>query len=246
MRQLTILVVLGVLVVSGSAYGRGGGSPAHSAGENNWVGSELQACTPFAFPGSCSTGEWCEPVADTCASGSPAGTCVPVAGNRQEGELCDGLTWDTTCAEGLVCSFGTCRLLCLQGAFGGEPGDTCSAMDSCFPFQGDDCIGYCRSPDLVYEDGFESGDASAWSSTTQPSCEAQYTHPAIHEFCFENPTQCGLRVDTTSSSCEDICLAGGGVCVEAFDDEPNGTCVVGASLLCSTSGVSSMLCNCSR
>ena len=88
---------------------------------------------------------------------------------------------------------------------------------------------------------FGVGEVSA-----QTACQSQYADPAILEYCAETASECTLRASTTGgNSCEVLCQSGGGVCLGAFNDNPDGSCNPGDGLLCESDGFPSMLCVCS-
>ncbi|MBW2528293.1 MAG: hypothetical protein JRI23_29220 [Deltaproteobacteria bacterium] len=89
-----------------------------------------------------------------------------------------------------------------------------------------------------------SGTAGSGGSVAV-DCATQYTSGAIHELCVESATECEFRVRTNQDDCETICADGGGECLSAYNDNPNGSCTRGDALTCQDDGMNSQLCICS-
>ncbi len=181
----------------------------------------------------CNTGFYCD---------TSSGNCVP--------EELDG----TTCNDGYECISGfcvdgvCCNELCNSqcrsclGASTGAPTDpdgTCASVTNLTDpdVECSDVAGPC-GPDGTGCNGHPGNPHCNGSSCT---CEEQYPLGGdVLIQCGGTANQCELQVDTSTTSCADICAAGGGECLGYWDNTGNcghstpGTCadVVWATAIC--------------
>jgi len=91
--------------------------------------------------------------------------------------------------------------------------------------------------------GASSGGAS--SGGGGGNCESTYgSQDGVTNVCPASALGCELAFDSQVASCREICEAGGGQCVGAFNNA--GECGHGQMLPCNTSTFNSAICVCSR
>jgi hypothetical protein len=204
-------------------------------------------CSPFgcnAAQNACATS--CSAV-EPCAPGffCQGGTCVPPLGNGQpcsSGPECAS----GSCVDGVCCNqacSGQCQA-CVQSKTG-QPDGSCSAVSANTDpdMECSDTGGPCGSNGS----GCNGNPLSPGCNGYSCSCTQQYTSLAIQEICpAVSLGQCKLRINAQAQSCDSVCAQGGGECVGAFNDSPNGTCgQSNQALACNFTGFSSILCLCS-
>jgi hypothetical protein len=191
--------------------------------------------TSCANHGECLPAYWCDANNDCLADKAQGGSCV-------DPEECQG---NVNCVDGFCCD-GPCTGQCVScaGADTGGADGTCAAIsagtdpDNECPDTGGPC-----GPDGSGCNG-SNNDPHCQGYTC--NCDEQYQHGNIWEVCAQNAQECELRVSAQGASCNVICADGGGECVAAYNDQPNGSCGIGANYGCAATGYASIICICSR
>ncbi len=89
------------------------------------------------------------------------------------------------------------------------------------------------------------GTGGTGGTTGLPTCETTYgSITGVSQVCAQTATTCDLRYSSNTSSCTKICLTGGGVCINAYNN--SGTCGRGPQIGCDDSSHFSAICVCSR
>lgn len=204
-------------------------------------------CAPFgcnaagtSCASSCSNFEPCAPgfvcQGGNCVPPLPNGQPCNLGSECQSGSCVDNVCCNTPCngqCQACVQSkTGSSDGTCAPVSAGTDPDTECTDTGGPCGSNGTGCNGLSLSPGC---NGYTC------------SCGQQYTHPNVFEVCpLVSPGQCGLRVSTVGASCDTICAQGGGECLSAVNDNPNGTCnPSGQTLSCAQQGFGSMICTCS-
>ena len=198
-------------------------------------------CAPCASDNDCTPvpDAWCDlsanggECADLKVDGAPCSAANECLSGNCPAD--DGVCCDTPCT-------GQCEA-CRANKTGGSDG-TCASVTA-----GADPDNECPdAPGACGPDGTGcNGDAvDSHCNGGQCSCAQQYTHPDIYQTCDQTSTECTLRVTVNNVDCVTICQVGGGECVAFHNDNPNGTCGIGAPYPCTLTGYNSAICICSR
>jgi hypothetical protein len=78
-----------------------------------------------------------------------------------------------------------------------------------------------------------------------PSCEKQYSSNPGLMLCWQG-ADCAFAYNATQKACADLCTAGGGECIAAYDDQFQNKCTIGQKVQCTSTFLQSGVCVCSR
>jgi len=231
-----------------SGGGTGGASAGGAGGTGGAGGGAVGGGTPSGGTcAPCASAADCAPVTDAwCDPNTAGGTCadkVADGGPCTVGEQClsgncpsdDSVCCDTACNRQceacLGAKTGGSDGTCAPATAGSDPDSECAdAPGACGP-DGTGCNGSATEPHC------NGGTCT---------CQQQYTHSDILEFCAQSSSECRFRVNVETVDCATICEAGGGECIQFRNDNPNGSCGLGAVENCNFIGYSSAICICSR
>jgi hypothetical protein len=156
--------------------------------------------------------------------------CLSGACPADDGVCCDA-PCDGECEACVGMKTGGANGSCEPVTAGEDPDGECVAGPPCGP-SGAGCNGDALAPACL-------GVCS--------SCEELFTgNVALLEICASAGATCTIRANTVGVGCENVCNDSGRACVDAWHDNPEGTCTQGQAASCFLGMQPSILCVCSR